>query len=187
MKHNRVVVGMSGASGQIYGITLMQELKKQGVEIHLVISGSARKTIELETDHKVEQVERYADYLYQEEEIGASISSGSFHHRGMVVVPCSIKTLSGIANSYNENLLIRAADVTLKERRPLILVVRETPLHRGHLGLLLKASEAGATIMPPVPAFYNRPTTLSDIVNHTVGRIMDHLGLENTLIREWRG
>ncbi len=187
MAKTKIVIGMSGASGQNYGIVLLQELKRIQVETHLVLSKWSRINIDEETDFELEEVTKLADYVYDEEDVGARISSGSFRHKGMVIVPCSIKTLSGVANSWNENLLIRAADVTLKERRPLILVVRETPFHKGHLELMLKAANMGAVILPPVPAFYNRPKAISDIVNQTVARIIDQLGLEHNLIQEWQG
>ncbi|MGI6284697.1 UbiX family flavin prenyltransferase [Neomoorella humiferrea] len=187
MKKTKIVVGMSGATGQIYGIRLIEELKALGAEIHLVMSEWAKKTILMETDYEPEEIESLADYAYENYNVGAAIASGSFRHQGMVIAPCSIKTLSGIANSWNDNLLIRAADVTLKEHRPLILVVRETPLHRGHIELMLKADMMGATILPPLPAFYNHPATINDLVNHTVGRILDHLGFEQKLAAEWQG
>lgn len=184
----RLVVGISGASGAIYGIRLLQSLAgRSEVETHLVISSPARRTILHETDLSVEQVEALGDKVYDHRDIGAAIASGSFKTMGMVVVPCSMKTLSSIANSYADNLISRAADVTLKEGRPLVLVVRETPLHPGHLRLMLALAEIGAVIFPPVPAFYNRPNSLDDIVNHTVGRLLDRLGIDQTLVEEWRG
>jgi len=182
----RIIVGMSGATGQIYGIRLLEVLRGfKKVETHLVLSDWARKTIELETDYKATDVENLADCRYNINDLGAAISSGSFPCHGMVVLPCSIKTLSAIAHSYDTNLLIRAADVTLKEKRPLILAVRETPLHLGHLRSMTAAAECGATIFPPVPAFYNQPRSVDDLVIHTVGRILDTLGLKNSLSRRW--
>lgn len=182
----RIIVGMSGATGQIYGIRLLEILRGfKKVETHLVLSNWARKTIEIETDYKAADVESMADCCYNINDLGAAISSGSFPCQGMVVLPCSMKTLSAIAHSYDTNLLIRAADVTLKERRPLILAVRETPLHLGHLRSMTAAAECGATIFPPVPAFYNRPRSVDELVVHTVARILDTLGLENNLSRRW--
>jgi 4-hydroxy-3-polyprenylbenzoate decarboxylase len=181
----RLVVGISGATGAIYGIRLLEILSKSDVETHLVISTSAEKTIRMETHWTLEQVKALATVTYNMEDVGADISSGSFHTEGMVVIPCSIKSLSAITNSYNENLLIRAADVTLKERRKLVLVVRETPLHRGHLTLMLNAADAGAVILPPIPAFYFLPKTLDDIINHTVGRALDVFNIDHSLFNRW--
>jgi 4-hydroxy-3-polyprenylbenzoate decarboxylase len=181
----RLVVGISGATGAIYGIRLLEFLSKSDVETHLVISDSAEKTIRMETHWTLEQVKALATVTYNMEDVGADISSGSFHAEGMVVIPCSIKSLSAIANSYNENLLIRAADVTLKERRKLVLVVRETPFHRGHLSLMLNVADAGAVILPPIPAFYFLPKTLDDIINHTVGRALDVFGIDHRLFNRW--
>ncbi len=181
----RLVVGISGATGAIYGIRLLELLSKSDVETHLVISDSAEKTIRMETHWTLEQVKALATVTYNMEDVGADISSGSFHAEGMVVIPCSIKSLSAIANSYNENLLIRAADVALKERRKLVLVVRETPLHRGHLSLMLNVADAGAVILPPIPAFYFLPKTLDDIINHTVGRVLDVFAIDHRLFNRW--
>lgn len=182
----RIIIGMSGATGQIFGIRLLEVLREfKKVETHLVLSDWARKTIELETAYQAADVEKLAHCSYNINDLGAAISSGSFPCQGMVVLPCSIKTLSAIAHSYDTNLLIRAADVTLKERRPLILAVRETPLHLGHLRSMTAAAECGATIFPPVPAFYNQPRSIDDLVLHTVGRILDMLGLKNSLSRRW--
>jgi 4-hydroxy-3-polyprenylbenzoate decarboxylase len=181
----RLVVGISGATGAIYGIRLLEFLSKSEVETHLVVSRSAEKTIRMETSWTLEQVKALATVTYQMEDVGADISSGSFHTEGMAVIPCSIKSLSAIANSYNENLLIRAADVTLKERRKLVLVVRETPLHRGHLGLMLNVADAGGIILPPIPAFYFLPKTMDDLINHTVGRVLDVFGIDHSLFNRW--
>ena len=181
----RVVVGITGATGAIYGIRLLEFLSKTDVETHLVVSKSAEKTIRMETSWTLEQVKALATVTYNMEDVGADISSGSFHTEGMVVIPCSIKSLSAIANSYNENLLIRAADVTLKERRKLVLVVRETPLHRGHLSLMLNVADAGAVLLPPIPAFYFLPKTLDDIINHTVGRALDVFNIDHSLFNRW--
>lgn len=185
----RIVVGISGATGAIYGIRLLEVLRKLGeIDIHLVVSNPAKQTIALETDYTMEQVESYAHHVYRATDIAAAISSGSFKTDGMVIIPCSIKTLSGIANSYDESLLVRAADVTLKERRRLVLVVRETPLHSGHLRLMTQATEMGAIIFPPMPAFYHRPQTVDDIVNQTVGRVLDLLGVDHAdLFKRWSG
>lgn len=181
----RLVVGISGATGAVYGIRLLEFLSRSDVETHLVVSRSAEKTIRMETSWTLEQVKALAAVTYNMEDVGADISSGSFHTEGMVVIPCSIKSLSAIANSYNENLLIRAADVTLKERRKLVLVVRETPLHRGHLGLMMNVADAGGIILPPIPAFYFLPKTMDDLINHTVGRVLDVFGVEHQLFNRW--
>ena len=185
MKKRRIILGMSGASGQIYGIRMLEVLKAMGnVETHLVVTDWACKTIALETEYKIPYLESLADYCYDINNLGAAISSGSFPCDGMIVLPCSIKTLSAIANSFNENLLIRAADVTLKEKRPLILAVRETPLHLGHLRIMIAAAEIGATIFPPVPAFYNQPGSINDLVINTVSKILDILGVKNNLCKK---
>lgn len=181
----RIIVGISGASGAIYGIRLLEELKKREVETHLIMSRWGAVTIDKETDYSVEQVKSLATKVYEGDDVSAAISSGSFQTDGMVIAPCSMKTLSGIANGYAEDLLTRAADVCIKERRKLILVARETPLNAIHLENMLKLSRIGVEIMPPVPAFYSRPQSIDDIVNHTVGRIMDHIGLENVLFKRW--
>ena len=185
-----LVVGISGASGAIYGIRLLEVLSEMpNIRTHLVISPSAKKTIVIETEHGVENVEALADVVYDSENMAAAISSGSFRTAGMVVIPCSMRSLSGIANSLSDNLLIRAADVTLKERRKLVLVPRETPLHIGHLRLMTQAAEMDAIIMPPMPAFYHRPKTIDDIVNQTVNRVLDLLDiyLPKDLFRRWDG
>jgi 4-hydroxy-3-polyprenylbenzoate decarboxylase len=181
----RLIVGISGATGAIYGIRLLEVLCKSDVETHLVISEAAQKTIQMETDWNVEDVKSLAKVAYDTRNLGGDISSGSFLSEGMVVIPCSIKSLSGIANSFNENLLIRAADVTLKERKRLVLVVRETPLHLGHIELMLQASRMGAILLPPIPAFYFYPKTIDDLVNHTVGKILDLFGINHHLFDRW--
>ncbi len=184
----RLVVGITGASGVIYGIRLLEVLRASDeVETHLIISPAAKATIAQETDWKVSAVEALADAVYDTRDIGAAIASGSFATVGMVIIPCSIKTLSAVAHSYSADLISRAADVTLKEGRPLVLVVRETPLHLGHLRLMLRAAEAGAVIFPPVPAWYGRPKTLDEVINGTVGRVLLRLGLDNTLYTRWEG
>jgi len=182
-----LVVGISGASGAIYGIRLLEALRRADVASHLVVTRAAEKTIRLETDYALEEVQALATHVYAIDDVGAAIASGTFKMEGMVVVPCSIKSLSAIAHSYNENLLTRAADVTLKERRRLVLVVRETPLHTGHLRAMLQVSETGGIILPPVPAFYHRPQTLDEVVNHTVGKVLDVFGVPHNLFEPWKG
>lgn len=184
----RLIVAISGASGAIYGIRLLEALaQSDAIETHLIISPAARATIVQETAWSVRQVEALADVVHKPDDIGASIASGSFQTRGMIVAPCSIKMLSAVATSYNADLLARAADVQLKEGRPVLLLLRETPLHIGHLRLCVQAAENGAIIMPPVPAFYNAPQTIDDIVNHTVGRALARIGIQNDLYFEWLG
>lgn len=183
----RLVVGITGASGSIYGVRMLEALKAMGVETHLVMTAPAELTLTHELDLPPAEVKALASCVYNPEEIGAPIASGSFATAGMVVAPCSIKTLSGIANSYTDNLLIRAADVTLKEGRTLILAVRETPLHLGHLRLLVQAAEIGAVIFPPLPAFYGRPSSVAELVDQSVGRMLARLGLNNELYVVWRG
>lgn len=186
----RLVVGMSGASGAIYGIRLLEVLRGvEGVETHLVLSKAARRTILLETDSTIEQVEALADHVHRPGDIAAPISSGSFRTAGMIVIPCSIKTVAGIAGCYSENLLLRAADVALKDRKRLVLVVRETPFHLGHLRLMASVTEMGAIVMPPVPAFYHRPQTIGEIVDQTVNRALDLLEIEldRDLFPRWQG
>jgi len=182
-----LVVGISGASGAIYGIRLLQALRETEVESHLIVTEAAKRIIRLETPFTVEQVEALADHVYANDDLSAAISSGSFPTLGMVVIPCSVKSLSAIANSYSANLLVRAADVTLKERRPLVVVVRETPLHRGHLESMLRLTDMGAVILPPVPAFYHSPRTIEDLVDHTVGKVFDLFGIEHALFTCWKG
>lgn len=183
----RLVVGITGASGAILGIRLLEVLKPSPVETHLVLSDSARLTIQQETDWKVEDVLALGHVSYDIRNIAAPIASGSFTTIGMVLIPCSVKSLSAVANSYTDDLISRAADVTLKEGRPLVLVIRETPYHAGHLRLMSEAANAGAIIFPPTPAFYFHPQTLDDLVNNTVGRILTRLGIENDLVQEWLG
>jgi 4-hydroxy-3-polyprenylbenzoate decarboxylase len=185
---NRLVVGITGATGSVYGIRLLEILRGVAdLETHLVISAPGKRTIVEETDYSVADVEALADQRYENKDIGAAIASGSFRTVGMVIAPCSVKTAGAIAACYADNLIARAADVTLKEGRPLLLLFRETPLHAGHLRCLLALAEMGAVILPPMPAFYHRPKELDDIVNHTVARVFDRLGLPQTLIAEWRG
>jgi len=184
-KNQRLVVGISGASGVILGIRLLQALRSSGVETHLVITPAARRMVSMETSWAIDDVLALADVWYEHDHLSAAIASGSFPTHGMLVVPCSIKTLSAIANSYSADLLARAADVTLKEGRPLILVVREAPLHRGHLRLMSLAAEAGAVIFPPVPAFYAHPASLEQVVDNIVGRLLARLGIDNDLYLKW--
>jgi len=184
-KKKRLVVGIAGASGVIYGVRLLEHLRGTDVETHLILSESGRRNIEIETDFKADEVASMASKVYDNRNVGAALASGSFLTEGMVVVPCTIKTLSGIANSFTTNLLIRAADVTLKEKRKLVLVVRETPLHKGHLRLMTIAADLGAHILPPVPSFYHGPRSIEDILDQTIGKIFDYLGIEHHLFRRW--
>ncbi len=181
-----LIVGISGASGAIYGVRMLEVLRKIGVPSHVVISKSAAITLKEEVGISVDDVRQLADVTYPIGDIGAAISSGSFRTRGMVVAPCSIRTVSDIAYGSTDNLITRAADVVLKERRRLVLVVRETPLHTGHLRSMLAATENGAIIMPPVPAFYHRPKTIDDIVNQTVGRCLDLFDIDAGIVKRWR-
>jgi 4-hydroxy-3-polyprenylbenzoate decarboxylase len=181
----RLIVGISGATGPIYGIRLLEVLKKEGTETHLIITSTARKIIAQEASYSIKKVESLAHEVYDDGDLSASISSGSFKTDGMVIIPCSIKSLSGIAHSYDANLLTRAADVTLKERRKLVLVVRETPLHQGHLELMLRVARMGGIILPPVPAFYFHPKTVDDLINHTVGKVLDLFGINHHLFERW--
>ncbi|MCK5695645.1 MAG: UbiX family flavin prenyltransferase [Desulfobacula sp.] len=181
----KIIVGIAGASGVIYGIRMLEVLKNRGIETHLIISDAGKLNIRIETDYDVEKVLAMADFTYTNKNIAASVASGSFLTMGMVVAPCTVKTLSGIANSYTENLLIRAADVQLKEKRKLALLFRETPLHIGHLRLLTQAADMGAHIIPPVPAFYHHPKTIDDIINQSVGKVLDYIGIEHDLFKRW--
>ena len=181
----KLVVGISGASGAIYGVRILEVLRQAGVETHLVMSDSGKRTIAYETDYSVEQVKDLASHVHSINDVGACISSGSFRHNGMVIAPCSIKTLSALANSFNTNLLIRAADVTLKERRKLVLMVRETPLHLGHLRLMTQVTEIGAVLVPPLPAFYHRPRTLDDVIIQSVNKALDQFDLDLNLFKRW--
>jgi 4-hydroxy-3-polyprenylbenzoate decarboxylase len=183
--NKRIVVGIAGASGVIYGVRMLSLLKETDYETHLVLSEAAKLNIKIETDADPDDVAAMADYVYDHKNVAASLASGSFLTGGMAVVPCTIKTLSGIANSYTENLLVRAADVTLKEKRKLVLVVRETPLHKGHLRLMMQAADMGAHILPPVPSFYHYPRTIEDIIDQTIGKVFDYLGIEHELFQRW--
>jgi 4-hydroxy-3-polyprenylbenzoate decarboxylase len=183
---SRLVLGISGATGAIYGVRLLQALHGLGVAVDLVVSTHGAQTLRHELDLQPADLAPWADAVHSNKDVGAAISSGSHRTDGMIVAPCSVKTLSGIVHSYDENLLIRAADVTLKERRPLVILFRETPLHLGHLRLLVQAAEIGAQIFPPLPAFYQRPETIDALVDDTVGRVLDQFGLDLSRAR-WRG
>ncbi len=184
----RLIIGMSGASGVIYGIRLLEVLKDVAeVETHLVMSDTAKLNIALETDRSAKAVMALADHVHSNKDIGASIASGSFRTAGMIIAPCAMKTLSAITNSYADSLLVRAADVVLKERRRLVLVPRETPLHTGHCELMYRASQIGAIIAPPMPAFYIKPTCIDDLIDHHVGRLLDLFDLDPGLVRRWQG
>jgi 4-hydroxy-3-polyprenylbenzoate decarboxylase len=183
----RLVVGISGASGVIYGIRCLELLRDKGIETHLVMSKSAEMTLAYETDLKPKDVRALAAVNHSVADIGASISSGSFHTMGMIVAPCSMKTMSEIATGVTGSLLSRAADVVLKEKRKLVLAVRETPLHGNHLRAMASLSDVGAVVAPIVPAFYTRPKTLDDIINHTVGRLLDQFGIDTKAVKRWKG
>ncbi len=183
----RIIVGISGASGSAYGFMALQALRAiGGVETHLVLSSASKRTIALETDMAPEDFEALADVVHRDDDLAAAISSGSFITDGMLVIPCSMKSASAIAYSMNSNLLVRAADVCLKERRRVVLIVRETPLHLGHLRTLAQLAEIGATILPPIPAMYANPTSVDDIIAHTVGKALDQFGIANELFKRWR-
>ncbi len=182
-----VVVGISGASGAIYGVETLHMLLELKIPAHLIVSELGLRTLKIETGLTLDDLQPLSDVVFNNKDLGAAISSGSYKIRGMIVAPCSIKTLSGIANSSSSNLIIRAADVTLKERRPLVLMVRETPLHKGHLQLMANAADIGAVIHPPLPAFYAQPQTINDMVRHSVGRALDHLSINHDLIKRWDG
>lgn len=183
----RLIIGITGASGAILGIRILEILQPMDIETHLILSPYGEKTIAQETDWAIEDVRSLADVTYNFRDLGAAIASGSFAALGMLVVPCSVKTLSAIANSYTNDLISRAADVTLKEGRPLILVFREAPLHRGHIRLMRLAVQAGAVIFPPVPVFYTRPQSVEEIINQIAGRVLARLGIENEAYRKWQG
>ncbi len=187
MTRKRLLVGISGSSGPHYGVRLLEVLRPLDVEVHLVMSAAAHRTIEFEMGRDPAEVAALADVRHDERDVGAGPASGTFLTDGMVVAPCSIRTLSAIANSANDNLIVRAADVCLKEGRRLVLVVRETPLHLGHLRLMARAAETGAVILPPVPAFYHRPETIQDLVDHTVTKVLDQFGIHVDLVPRWEG
>ena len=186
MASRRIIVGISGASGIVYGVRVLETLREAGVETHLVMTRSAQVTLGYELSLKVAAVQALATVNHRIDDIGASISSGSFMTMGMIVAPCSIRSLSEIATGVTSTLLTRAADVVLKERRRLVLMVRETPLHLGHLRTMTQVTEMGAIVMPPVPAFYAEPATVDDVVNHSVGRVLDLFGIDNSLVRRWQ-
>lgn len=180
-----IVVGISGATGVIYGVRALQALSASGVETHLVVTQSALRNFAMESDYTLESLSSMASVTYDVDDIGAPIASGSFKVDGMVIMPCSIKTLSAVANSFDYNLLVRAADVTLKERRRLVLAVRETPLHEGHLDLMTRVTRMGGVIMPPVPAFYHKPKTIDDLIDQSVGKMLDLFSIDGHLFRRW--
>ncbi len=182
-----LVIGITGASGAAYGIRLLQELRSRNVETHLIISEAGETVIKHETDWRIEDVRSLASFSYANSDMGARLASSAFHRDGMIVAPCTVKTMSALAYSFADNLLVRAGDVTLKERKRLLLVVRETPLHLGHIKTMERLTEMGAVIMPPVPAFYHRPQTVGDIVDYTVGKMLDVFGIEHDLYKEWPG
>ena len=187
VRPNRLIIGISGASGIVYGIRLLQILRNTPVETHLVISRAAEIALAHETNRKVAEVKAMADVHYAASDIGAAISSGSYRTDGMIIAPCSIRSMSEIASGVTSTLLTRAADVVLKERRRLVLMVRETPLHLGHLRTLARLAEIGAIIVPPIPGFYHKPRTVDDIVNQSVGKALDALGVPNDLFKRWQG
>lgn len=182
-----IVVAITGATGVIYGVELLRALNALGQESHLILSEAAGLNLSLETKHSIEDVKSLASVTYSNRDLAAAVASGSFRTRGMIVAPCTIKTLSAIANSFTYNLVARAADVTLKERRPLVLMVRETPLHKGHLSLMTQAAECGAVLLPPMPAFYHQPATITDIVHQSIGKALDQVGIEHSLFKRWTG
>jgi 4-hydroxy-3-polyprenylbenzoate decarboxylase len=184
----RLIVAITGSSGAIYGIRLLEALRAlPKIEVHLILSKGGKLTIGLETERSVKEVAALADVVHSDQDLAATVASGSFKTAGMIIAPCSMKTLSGIVNSYADNLVVRAADVVLKERRKLVLMPRETPLHAGHCRLLLQAAEMGAIIAPPMPAFYNKPRSLDDTVVHSVGRVLDLFDIDNKLVKRWKG
>ncbi|MBW1615871.1 MAG: UbiX family flavin prenyltransferase [Deltaproteobacteria bacterium] len=183
----KIIIGISGASGIIYSIKLLEFLKKKQIETYVIASEAAKKIMEIETEYKFEDILSLSGFFYNNNEIEAKIASGSFLSDGMVIIPCSIKTLSATANSYNNNLITRAADVTLKEGKKLVMMIRETPFHKGHLKLMLKAADNGACILPAIPAFYHRPKNIDDIINQTLGKICDYLQIDNNLFKRWNG
>lgn len=182
-----LVVAITGASGVIYGVEMLRALRALGQTVHLILSEAAGLNMAIETDYSLDEVRALADVVYPNKDVGAAVASGSFRTRGMIVAPCTIKTLSAIANSFTYNLIVRAADVTLKERRTLVLMVRETPLHKGHLDLMSRAADCGAVILPPMPSFYHRPATIMDIVHQSIGKALDQVGIGHDLFRRWSG
>lgn len=182
-----LVVAITGATGVIYGVELLRVLKDLGQPTHLILSEAAGLSLGLETDYSLEQVRALATVVHSNKDVGASVASGSFRTRGMIVAPCTVKTLSAIANSFTYNLVVRAADVQLKEGRKLVLMVRETPLHKGHLELMARAADCGAVILPPMPAFYHRPQAIMDIIHQSIGKALDQVGIEHDLFKRWSG
>jgi 4-hydroxy-3-polyprenylbenzoate decarboxylase len=181
----KMIVGITGASGVIYGVRTLEVLSQLGIETHLIITQAGMKNLEIETRTPLEHLKSMASHVYDIEDLGASLASGSFRVEGMVIAPCSIKSLSAIAHSYSQNLLVRAADVMLKERRKLVLLVRETPLHEGHLELMLKVTRMGGIIMPPVPAFYHQPKTIEEVIDQTIGKVLDLFSIDHHLFTRW--
>ena len=182
-----LVVAITGATGVIYGVEMLRVLKDLGEETHLILSEAAALNLSIETEYSLEEVKSLASEVYSNKDVGAAVASGSFRTRGMIVAPCTIKTLSAIANSFTYNLVVRAADVSLKERRTLVLMVRETPLHKGHLELMSRAADCGAVILPPMPAFYHRPQSIMDLIHQSIGKALDQVGIEHQLFRRWTG
>jgi len=182
-----LVVAITGATGVIYGVEMLRVLRDLGQPTHLILSEAAGINMAIETQYSLDEVRALADVVYPNKDVGAAVASGSFRTRGMIVAPCTVKTLSAIANSFSYNLIVRAADVTLKERRTLVLMVRETPLHKGHLELMSRAADYGAVILPPMPAFYHRPASIMDIIHQSIGKALDHVGIEHQLFKRWGG
>ena len=182
-----LVVAITGATGVIYGVEMLRVLKQLGQETHLILSEAACMNLAIETPYSPEEVKALAHVVYPNKDVGAAVASGSFRTCGMIVAPCTVKTLSAIANSFTYNLVVRAADVTLKERRTLVLMVRETPLHKGHLDLMARAADCGAVILPPMPAFYHKPESIMDIIHQSIGKALDQVGIEHNLFARWSG
>lgn len=182
-----LVLAITGASGVIYGVEMLRVLQELGQETHLIVSDAACKNLAIETEYSLDEVKAMASVVYDNNDIGAAVASGSFRTRGMIVAPCTVKTLSAIANSFTYNLIVRAADVSLKERRTLVLMVRETPLHKGHLDLMSRAADYGAVILPPMPAFYHKPESLMDVIHQSIGKALDQVGIEHNLFKRWNG
>lgn len=182
-----LVVAITGATGVIYGVELLRVLRELGQETHLIVSEAGGMNLGIETELSLDEVKALASVVHSNKDLGAAVASGSFRTRGMIVAPCTVKTLSAIANSFTYNLVVRAADVTLKERRPLVLMVRETPLHKGHLELMARAADCGAVILPPLPAFYHKPVSIMDLVHQSIGKALDQVGIEHQLFKRWSG
>ena len=182
-----LIVAITGATGVVYGVEMLRVLRELGQETHLILSEAAGMNLAIETRYSVDDVRRLASVVYNNKDVGAAVASGSFRTRGMIVAPCTIKTLSAVANSFTYNLVVRAADVQLKEGRKLVLMVRETPLHKGHLELMTRAADCGAVILPPMPAFYHQPESIMDIVHQSIGKALDQVGIEHQLFRRWAG